>query len=96
MVPLASPSSMALSENCFYPRGDTGVKTDCKWSLIRFASVGVACKDLVGMGVTERTDTLRILARVFRALHRTPSRSVTLTDVSPLVKHHCRHQSKKC
>ena len=35
--PSASPSSMVLSESWFSLGGETGVKTDCRWLLIRFA-----------------------------------------------------------
>ena len=36
-MPSASPSSTALSERRFSLKGETGVKMDCKWLLIRFA-----------------------------------------------------------
>ena len=49
-VPLASPSSMALSDSCFNPRGDTGVKTDCKWLLIRFALSVLDVRTLLVLG----------------------------------------------
>ena len=35
-VPSASPSSTALFERWFSLKGETGVKTDCGWLLIRF------------------------------------------------------------
>ena len=35
--PLASPSSMVFSESWSSLRGETGVNTDCKWLLIKFA-----------------------------------------------------------
>ena len=34
--PSANPSSMVFSESWFSFRGETGVKTDCRWLLIRF------------------------------------------------------------
>ena len=46
--PSASPSSMVFSESWFSLRGETGVKTDCRWLLIRFAlSVLDVCTSLV-------------------------------------------------
>ena len=35
--PLASPSSMVFSESWSNLRGESGVNTDCKWLLIKFA-----------------------------------------------------------
>ena len=35
--PSASPSRTVFSESWFSLRGETGVKTDCRWLLIRFA-----------------------------------------------------------
>ena len=36
-VPSACPSSTSLSERWLSLKGETGVKTDCRWLLIRFA-----------------------------------------------------------